>query len=70
MKRTLMKCIVEVEKTNQMEFNNEKAARNEIVRVMRIVCSQGMIRSSDGNISIRLDEDHFLVTPSGLLKWP
>jgi L-fuculose-phosphate aldolase len=51
-----------------MEFTNEKAARNEIIRVMQIVCSQGMIRSSDGNISIRLDENHFLVTPSGLYK--
>ena len=27
-----------------------------------------MIRSSDGNISIRLDTDRFLITPSGLYK--
>ena len=27
-----------------------------------------MIRSSDGNISIRLEDDRFLVTPSGLYK--
>jgi len=51
-----------------MEFNNEKAARNEIIRVMRIVAGQGLIRSNDGNISIRLDDDHFLVTPSGMYK--
>jgi L-fuculose-phosphate aldolase len=51
-----------------MEFSNEKEARNEIIRVMRIVTGQGMIRSNDGNISIRLDDEHFLVTPSGLYK--
>ena len=51
-----------------MEFNNEKEARNEIIRVIRIVAAQGLIRSSDGNISIRLDDDYFLVTPSGLYK--
>jgi L-fuculose-phosphate aldolase len=51
-----------------MEFNNEKEARNEIIRVIRIVAGQGLIRSSDGNISIRMDDNHFLVTPSGLYK--
>jgi L-fuculose-phosphate aldolase len=51
-----------------MEFNNEKEARNEIIRVIGIVSGQGLIRSSDGNISIRLDDDYFLVTPSGLYK--
>jgi L-fuculose-phosphate aldolase len=51
-----------------MEFNNEEKARYEIIRVMRIVANQGLVRSSDGNISIRLDENHFLVTPSGLYK--
>jgi L-fuculose-phosphate aldolase len=51
-----------------MEFNNEENARNEIIRVMRIVAGQGLVRSSDGNISIRLDENHFMVTPSGLYK--
>ena len=51
-----------------MNFNNEEKARSEIIRVMRIVASQGLVRSSDGNISIRLDENHFLVTPSGLYK--
>jgi L-fuculose-phosphate aldolase len=53
---------------NTMEFNGEKQARSEIIRVMRIVTGQGLVRSSDGNISIRLDEDHFLVTPSGVYK--
>lgn len=47
---------------------NEYRLRKEIVRVTRIVANQGLIRSSDGNISVRLDDDRFLVTPSGLYK--
>jgi len=51
-----------------INFQSEANARDEIIRVMRIVTNQGLVRSSDGNISIRLDENHFLVTPSGLYK--
>jgi L-fuculose-phosphate aldolase len=51
-----------------MEFNDENNARSEIIRVMRIITGQGLVRSSDGNISVRLDKNHFLVTPSGLYK--
>ena len=47
---------------------NEYRLRQEIIRVTRIVANQGLIRSSDGNISVRLDTDRFLVTPSGLYK--
>jgi L-fuculose-phosphate aldolase len=50
-----------------MELNEEQA-RAEIIRVTRIVAGQGLIRSNDGNLSIRLGEDRFLVTPSGLYK--
>jgi L-fuculose-phosphate aldolase len=46
----------------------ETTCRNEIIRVLRIVTDQNMIRSSDGNISIRLDEDRYLMTPSGVYK--
>ena len=51
-----------------MVIFNEYRLRLEITRVTRIVADQGLIRSSDGNISVRLDEDRFLVTPSGLYK--
>jgi len=50
------------------EFISEKQARKEVIRVMRIVTAQGLVSSSDGNISIRLGEDQFLLTPSGLYK--
>ena len=47
---------------------SEYRLRQEIIRVTRIVANQGLIRSSDGNISVRLGDDRFLVTPSGLYK--
>ena len=47
---------------------SEYQLRQEIIRVTRIVANQGLIRSSDGNLSVRLDESRFLVTPSGLYK--
>ena len=49
-----------------INIKSETKARDEIIRVMRIVTNQGLVRSSDGNISIRLDENRFLMTPSGL----
>jgi len=51
-----------------INIKSETKARDEIIRVMRIVTNQGLVRSSDGNISIRLDENRFLMTPSGLYK--
>ena len=47
---------------------SEYQLRQEIIRVTRIVANQGLIRSSDGNLSARLDESRFLMTPSGLYK--
>jgi len=46
----------------------EQRFRKEIVYTNRVCVDSGLIRSSDGNISIRLDDDHFLVTPAGLYK--
>ena len=51
-----------------MTMLSEYQLRQEIVRVTRIVANQGLIRSSDGNLSVRLDENHFMMTPSGLYK--
>jgi L-fuculose-phosphate aldolase len=48
--------------------NDTQQLRREIIRVVRIVTDQGLACSSDGNISVRLGEDRFLITPSGLHK--
>lgn len=47
---------------------SEYQLRQEMIRVTRIVANQGLIRSSDGNLSIRLADTRFLMTPSGLYK--
>lgn len=46
----------------------EQRLRKEIINTNKVCVDSGLIRSSDGNISIRLDDDRFLVTPSGLYK--
>ncbi len=51
-----------------MAILSEYQLRQEIIRVTRIVANQGLIRSSDGNLSVRLGENRFLMTPSGLYK--
>jgi L-fuculose-phosphate aldolase len=47
---------------------DETRLREEIIRVTRLVCSQGLARSSDGNVSARLDGGRVLITPRGLYK--
>jgi L-fuculose-phosphate aldolase len=51
-----------------MTIYAERQAREDIIRIMRIVTNQGLVSSNDGNISVRLDENLFLITPSGLYK--
>jgi L-fuculose-phosphate aldolase len=47
---------------------SEQRYRKKIIYTNRVCVESGLIRSSDGNISIRLDDNRFLVTPSGLYK--
>jgi ribulose-5-phosphate 4-epimerase/fuculose-1-phosphate aldolase len=54
-----------------MVIKNEYRLRKEIIHVTRIVANQGLVRSSDGNISIRIDQDRFLITPQAVfIKCP
>jgi len=41
---------------------------DEIVTVCRRLYERGLIAGQDGNVSVRLDSGHILVTPSGLSK--
>ena len=45
---------------------NEIRLRNELIQVNRILVERGFIRSSDGNISVRLKRNFLLITPSGV----
>ena len=47
---------------------NHSDIREEIIRVGRLLHQKGYISASDGNISVRLDDDRILTTPTGLSK--
>lgn len=51
-----------------MDGRTEYAARDEIVRVGKLMWERNMIAAGDGNLSIRLSKDRILCTPSGLSK--
>jgi L-fuculose-phosphate aldolase len=46
----------------------ERALREELVRIGKLMHGRNYVTATDGNISARLDADRFLVTPSGLSK--
>ncbi|MGH9632616.1 MAG: class II aldolase/adducin family protein [Bryobacteraceae bacterium] len=47
---------------------SEKEHRQKIVEVGRLVYQKGWIAANDGNISVRLDADRILTTPTGVSK--
>ena len=46
----------------------EERLRAEIVEVGRRVYDRGFVASNDGNISVRLEDDRLLMTPTGVSK--
>ena len=53
-----------------MVVQNEYRLREEIIRVTRIVANQGLVRSSDGNISIRMIKTDFWLPQAVFIKCP
>jgi L-fuculose-phosphate aldolase len=49
-------------------WDRDRALREEIVRVGRLMYERGLVVAADGNISARLDEAHVLCSPTGLCK--
>ena len=49
-----------------MNSNELLEAREEIIRVSKELQELGLLVRTWGNISSRVDEDHFLITPSGI----
>jgi len=47
---------------------SERELRQDIVDIGRLVYQKGWVAANDGNISIRLDSDHILATPTGVSK--
>jgi L-fuculose-phosphate aldolase len=52
----------------QAAAETETEARRQIVRVCRRMYERGLIAGTDGNVSVRLDDERLLITPSGLHK--
>ncbi|GAB4268953.1 MAG: hypothetical protein Kow0080_12180 [Candidatus Promineifilaceae bacterium] len=46
----------------------EQQLREELVRIGQLMYQKGFIAASDGNVSVRLDAERVLITPSGLHK--
>lgn len=46
----------------------EKEYREDLVRVCRLVYDKGWVAMNDGNVSIRLDNDRILCTPTAVSK--
>ena len=47
---------------------NERELRQHIVEIGRLVYEKGWVASNDGNISVRLDENRLLATPTRISK--
>jgi L-fuculose-phosphate aldolase len=46
----------------------ERQSRQDIVRLGKMLHERGFIAACDGNLSVRLDENRVLVTPTGMSK--
>jgi len=49
-------------------MKTEREYRDDIVRIGRLVFEKGWVAANDGNITLRLDEDRILATPTGTCK--
>lgn len=49
--------------------SNEKAKRTELCEFVHRACSQGLMISSYGTMSIRTESNDFLITPTGKPRW-
>jgi len=47
---------------------SERELRQDIVDIGRLVYQKGWVAANDGNITIRLDKDRILATPTGISK--
>jgi L-fuculose-phosphate aldolase len=47
---------------------DERQQRDEIVRLGKLLHQRGYVAATDGNLSVRLDDDRILATPTGMSK--
>ena len=46
-----------------MDYADERA---EVIRYGQLLVQQRLIQATWGNVSLRVDDDHFLISPSGV----
>jgi len=46
----------------------EPQLRQEVIQVCQLLWQKGFVAATDGNVSVRLDQERFLCTPSGFSK--
>lgn len=49
--------------------SDEREKREEIIRIVRRACEQGLMTSTYGTVSVRWRENDFLITPTNVLRW-
>jgi L-fuculose-phosphate aldolase len=49
--------------------SDERAVREEITRIVHRACTQGLMISSYGTVSVRWRENDFLITPTNVARW-
>lgn len=55
---------------NRVEYpSDEKGIRNDIKRMVRRACDQGLMMSTYGTVSVRWKRDDFLITPTDATRW-
>jgi L-fuculose-phosphate aldolase len=47
---------------------DEQAAKQDLIRVCHLMYERSYVVSSDGNVSVRLDDDRILATPTMTCK--
>lgn len=51
-----------------MDYKSENELRGRVVEIGRLMHQKGLVAAADGNLSVRLDRERILVTPSGFSK--
>ena len=57
------------EMANVNHPSDERERREEIIRIVRRACEQGLMTSTYGTVSVRWRENDFLITPTNVLRW-
>ncbi len=61
--------IPEMDKEDVVYSSEERGKREELVRIVHRACQQGMMISSYGTVSMRLENDDFIITPRNVSRW-